>query len=259
MSLHHWSDKQLLLSACDFASSDSEMVFCHISTDLKERALWLLEHDYIPEDVCETLGISWSSIYHWKCNQAEYGDVVPSQNPLQGRPCLLTADRTEGLISTLCDSPEMYLDEIQDWVAVTHDTGISWAGLHALIRDAGITYKMLQKAASEQDEEACQQWQEFVHENLVTSMIITVDESSKDDQTIFWKYGHAPHGQCATINADFVCGEHYSILAAMSIDGYIGTRAVPGSVDGDKFFDFIVNDIVSFFAFLLCKTIEPWF
>ena len=165
MSLHHWSDKQLLLSACDFPSSDSEMVFCHISTDLKERALWLLEHDYIPEDVCETLGISWSSIYHWKCNQAEYGDVVPSQNPLQGRPCLLTADRTEGLISTLCDSPEMYLDEIQDWVAVTHDTGISQAGLHALIRDAGITYKMLQKAASEQDEEARQQWQEFVHEN----------------------------------------------------------------------------------------------
>jgi hypothetical protein len=45
------------------------MVFCHISTDLKERALWLLEHDYIPEDAC--------------------------------------------------DSPELYLDEIQDWVAVT--------------------------------------------------------------------------------------------------------------------------------------------
>jgi len=39
------------------------MVFRHISTDLKERALWLLEHDYIPEDVCEILGISHSSIY----------------------------------------------------------------------------------------------------------------------------------------------------------------------------------------------------
>jgi hypothetical protein len=125
---------------------------------------------------------------------------------------------------------------------VKHDTSISRAGLHALIQDAGITYKMLQKAASEQDEEACQQWQEFVHDNLVTSMIITVDESSKDDQTIFWKYGCAPHGQCATIDADFVHGERYSVLAAMSVDVYVGMRAVPGSVDEDEFFDFIVND-----------------
>jgi hypothetical protein len=77
-------------------------------------------------------------------------------------------------------------------------------------------------------------------------MIITVDEWSKDDRTIFLKYGRAPHGQRATIDADFVRGERYSILAAMSVDGYVGTHAVPGSVDGDEFFDFTVNDIVSF-------------
>ncbi|KAF8234699.1 hypothetical protein L208DRAFT_1260391, partial [Tricholoma matsutake] len=57
-------------------------------------------------------------------------------------------------------------------------------------------------------------------------------------------YRQAPHGQCATIPADFVCGDHYSILAAMSVEGYVGTHIVPGSVDGDEFFDFIVNKIV---------------
>lgn len=126
-------DKSNSAVAHDFASNDLGMVFCHISADLKGWALWLLEHDYIPEDVCEILDISRSSIYGWKCNQAEYGDIVPPQNPLQGQLCLLTADQTDELVSALCDSPEMYLDEIQDWIAVTHDTSISQAGLHALI------------------------------------------------------------------------------------------------------------------------------
>jgi hypothetical protein len=30
----------------------------------------------------------------------------------------------------------------------------------------------------------------------------------------------------------------------MSIEGYVGTHIVPGSVDGDEFFEFIVEDVV---------------
>jgi hypothetical protein len=40
-------------------------------------------------------------------------------------------------------------------------------------------------------------------------MIITVDKSSKDDHTIFQRYGWAPHKQHATIAANFVCGDCY--------------------------------------------------
>jgi hypothetical protein len=46
------------------------------------------------------------------------------------------------------------------------------------------------------------------------------------------------------ISADFVRGDRYSIIAALTVNGYIGTRAVPGSVDSEEFFDFIVNEIV---------------
>ena len=38
----------------------------------------------------------------------------------------------------------------------------------------------------------------------------------------------------------------------MSVDGYVGTRVVPGSVDGDDFFEFIVEDVVSKFFLLHC-------
>ncbi|KAF8810533.1 hypothetical protein BYT27DRAFT_7209331 [Phlegmacium glaucopus] len=102
------------------------------------------------------------------------------------------------------EAPEMYLDEIQDWVAIAHELSISKASIHVLMRDVGITYKLLRKAASEWDEVAREEFWEFARDNLIASMIITVDESSKDGRTIFQKRGHAPKGHCAIIDADFV-------------------------------------------------------
>ena len=40
-------------------------------------------------------------------------------------------------------------------------------------------------------------------------------------------------------------GDRFSIVAALNIGGYVATRVVPGSVDSDEFFDFIVHDVVS--------------
>ncbi len=34
------------------------MVYCHISKDLKECALWLISHGYAPGDICELFDIS---------------------------------------------------------------------------------------------------------------------------------------------------------------------------------------------------------
>ena len=62
-----------------------------------------------------------------------------------------------------------------------------------------------------------------MREHLVAEQVITVDESSKDDRTIFRHFGRAPRGHRASIDADFVHGDHYSIVAAMSVDGYVGT------------------------------------
>ena len=54
----------------------------------------------------------------------------------------------------LDESPELFLNKIQDWVALSHDIQLSKSALHYLIRDAGLTYKLLHMAALEQDEEA---------------------------------------------------------------------------------------------------------
>ena len=83
-----------------------------------------------------------------------YGSVIPPHNPLQGHPPALNAEQRNDLFDVLDQAPKMFLDEIQDWMALHHDAAISITSLHWVIQDAGLSLKMLHKAASERDEEA---------------------------------------------------------------------------------------------------------
>ena len=121
-----------------------------------------------------------------------YGSVIPPHNPLQGRPPALNAEQRNDLFNAIDQAPEMFLDEIQDWMALHHDTAISTTSLHRVIQDAGLSLKMLHKAASERDEVAREEFRTYVQEHLVAEQVITADESSKDDRTIFHRFGRSP-------------------------------------------------------------------
>ncbi|KAJ6523459.1 hypothetical protein DFH09DRAFT_884877, partial [Mycena vulgaris] len=170
------------------------MVYRAISDDLKDRAVWLLDNDYMTEEVSDLLGVSRASLYRWKANQRDYGTTAPPHNPLQGRPRILNPDQTHDLLTLLDEAPEMFLDEIMDWVAVTLDSAISRTALHMLIKDAGLTYKLLRRAASERDDVARAEFKKLIQTSFISSMIVTADESSKDERTIFRKRGRASRG-----------------------------------------------------------------
>jgi transposase len=227
------------------------MVYRHISKDLKERALWLIAHGYAPKDIRKLFDISARSITRWKQNDRIYGTVVPPPNPWQCRPRILNGDMTHDLYTLLEEAPEMYLSEIQDWIALTYEVHISKSALHRNILDAGITYKLLRRAAAERDEDLRQEWKQDVNTHFMASQMVFVDETSKDDRTVYRHYGRSVSGTRATISANFVRGERYSMVAALSLGGYEAVRVVPGSVDGAEFLDFIVNDVVRRVFFLL--------
>ena len=152
----------------------------------------------------------------------------------------------------LVEDPTLYLDEIQEWLVIAHNVGLPRSTLDENLCDAGLSYKLVRKAAAEHDEEAREAWRAYVARNYVPSMMVFVDETSKDDCTIYRHYGRAVLGHHALVSAPFVRGECYSIVAALTIDGYITQHVVLGSLDGEEFFDFITQDVVSFTVFLLC-------
>jgi transposase len=220
------------------------MVFRHISPDLKERTLWLATEGYIPPEICEIFGISHSSLKRWKRNKARYGSVKPPINYVRGRPSIATSVVIRDIHQLLLEDPDLYISEILDWLVIAHGVGMSRTTLARYLRDINVTYKKLRKAAKERDEEERREWRETVQANLFASQVITVDETSKDDRTIFRTYGRAPLGQRAVAHIPFNRGQRYSIVAAMSIDGYIAQRVVPGSLNGNEYLDFILEEVV---------------
>ena len=104
----------------------------------------------------------------------------------------------------------------------------------------------MRKAAAECDDLAWAEWLTYFISNYTARQMVVLDESSKDGRTLIRKYGRAISGQDPFLELPFSDrGIRYSILPALTLDGYIAVRVVEGSIDGAEFYDFVVNDVVS--------------
>jgi hypothetical protein len=74
--------------------------------------------------------------------------------------------------------------------------------------------------------------------------MVLLDESSKDGHTLFCQYGHALIGETLQESMVHDRGIQYSILPALTLDGYTAICIVEGSIEGKEFFDFVLNEVV---------------
>jgi hypothetical protein len=141
-----------------------------------------------------------------------------------------------------------------------HDIQISIPALHATLEGAGLTRKLLHKIAVERDIERRRVYLHTIQTSFsgTAREFVTIDESSKNEHDTARRYGRAPIGMPAEYEDVFIRGIRYTLVAAMSIDGYIAQRVVVGSLDSFDFFDFIVEDVVSsFLPSLFCPAKRP--
>ena len=197
------------------------------------------------EEIEEILMVNGRSLRRWRRNYEIHGTGIPPRNPLQGRPPKLFTEQIQFLMQTVTTNPALYLDELQEIMGLEYDVALSRSRIHRLVEDAGLSLKKLRRCAAERDEEQRAEFLHYVSTNFSAEMVISVDESSKDDRTIYRHYGRAPHGQRPTIYANFVRGERWSILPALTIDGYLALEVIQGSIDSILFYDFIVEKVVS--------------
>lgn len=224
------------------------MPYQKISCDRKERALYLLlEEGWDKARIAEALGVSEESIDRWEHYYETEGCVNHSSN-LRGRPRLLTSQMTEELHELIRENPSLLLDEIAEWLAMYHDQPISITALHDNLHDLGLTYKRLKRVAAERNDGLRADWLHSMITNYTADQLVFLDESSKDNRAILRRYGRALSGHHPIDNASLNRGTRYSILPALTIDGYVVVRVVEGSIDGAEFFDFVLNDVVSALA-----------
>ena len=103
----------------------------------------------------------------------------------------------------------------------------------------------MQHTATEHDHELRATWMLDVLAMYMAEQLVVLDKSSKDGRTLIRRYGRAVAGSRASAMAPLERGTRYSILPALTVDGYIAAQVVEGSIDGLEFFDFVVEDVVS--------------
>jgi transposase len=220
------------------------MVFRQISTDIKECALALMHQGWDLDTIIEALDVSSRSIQRWTDIYNKYETVIQPQQHQQGRPRILDNDSIHDLLTLIKEQPQMYLNEIAEWLAIHHDMPISRSTLCSNLRDIGLKYKIMWRAAAERDEDARASFHAEIANNYSPEQLVFVDESSKDDWTVHRHYSRALSGQHTTIREPFGHGCRYSILPALSLNRYLAIRIVSGSVNGGELLDFVIYKLV---------------
>jgi hypothetical protein len=82
--------------------------------------------------------------------------------------------------------------------------------------------------AAEHDDAYRAAWMNEVLMHYTANQMVLLDESSKDGHTLFCQYGHAPIGETPQESMVHDWGIQYSILPALTLEGYIAIRVVEG-------------------------------
>ena len=77
------------------------------------------------------------------------------------------------------------------------------------------------------------------------SEFVFVDEVSKNEITWARQYGRAMAGRRAALTDVFVRGDRYSLVAAITTEGYMAAHVIEGSFDNETFYEFITTKVVS--------------
>jgi transposase len=226
----------------------SSTVNCHISADMKECGLALWERGWEPVEICDALGFSASSLYRWRRIFEERGTVNRPPSPLCGRPRILIRAVLNDIHQLLLSDPHLYLDELLLLLAVNHGLMISRSALQENLEKAGLSRKILQKIAIERNDELRADFRDFIenedHFHGDGSEFVFLDETSKDERSYAQLQGRSLAGERAILKDVFVRGDRYSILAALTLDGYMAVHVEMDAFDSLQFFEFVADEVV---------------
>lgn len=84
----------------------------------------------------------------------------------------------------------------------------------------------------------------IIGENYTSNQLIFLDESAKDERSLSRLYGYSLRNTRACKKVVFIRGKRYTILPALTLDGFIAVDIFEGSCDRKKFTDFVLNQVV---------------
>jgi transposase len=161
-----------------------------------------------------------------------------------GRPSTLRDIHRRRLREYLEGRPQAYLEEIRDWFLDEFDIEVSVSLVFRELKKMQWSRKVATKRAAEQSDALRRVFLARCQQNYTAEQIVAVDESACNERTGDRKYGWGPVGRAVELEYSMKRSERWSLLPAMTVDGYLAHRVFQGAITADSMLEFLREDVL---------------
>ncbi|KAI5235058.1 hypothetical protein E4T43_09511 [Aureobasidium subglaciale] len=193
-----------------------------------------------PKSIRKVLNIGHGTVYQLIKNLDGFGEFYPPTGRRRGRLRSLDDEAEE----YLAGRPTAYLDEVQDMILDEFNVALSLPAIHYMLKRRKWSRKKAEKRALERSEPLRAVWR---GRRMIWSRrrLVFIDESGANERTGSRKYGWSPKGMSCADYESITRSERWSILPAMTVDGYIGDPLIyQGGINAEIFCAWLQEDVL---------------
>lgn len=194
--------------------------------------------------IYEQTGVTRCCTRQIRRSLAQFGQPYPPVCVKRGRPATLRAIHQKRLREYLASRPQAYMEEIRDWLLDDFDVVVSLSLVARELKKMKFSRKIATKRAAEQSEPLRRVFRARLQQNYHAEQIVAIDESACNERTSDRKYGWGPIGEAVELEYSMKRSERWSVLPAMTIDGYLAHRIFQGSITSEIMEDFLEHQVL---------------
>ena len=209
------------------------------ANDLRWRVVWQrLVHELTFSQIAGRLNISVSTAQRIFTLFEITGDVSPKLRGPRKYMRKLDDYMELFIVGVVLEKPSLFLFELCELIYEHSGIEVSEATVCRILHRHGLTRQKIKQVALQR---SFYLRGYFMSQVLLYNrhMFVWLDESGCDNCNYIRKYGYSIRGLTPRCRRLLVKGTRISVIAAMASDGLVVCECTTGSVDSQKFFDFV--------------------
>lgn len=188
-------------------------------------------------------GVHRETIANLRLNLEYWGQCYPPPTVRLGRPPLLRQAQLEALEAYLDGRPSAYLEEMQQFLYDYFDIECSLPTVWRALQKLHFSRKLATKRAREQSEPLRRVFRARMTQ-YKAEQIIAIDESACNERTGDRKYGWSRVNTPVELEYSMRRSERWSLLPAMTVNGYLSYTIVQGAITSEIMEDFMARCVL---------------
>jgi transposase len=197
-------------------------------------------------EVSQATRVSRNAIRKMRLSLEYWGTPYAPRAVRLGRPRLLVEAHRLRLVEFLRGRPHAYLDEMAEFLYDEFDVEVSTSTIWRELERMRWSRKLATKRAREQSAALRRVYLARMAQHYTADQIIALDESACNERTGDRKYGWSAINEEVEVVYSFRRSERWSLLPALTIDGYMSYLIYQGSITAELIEDFIEYQVLPY-------------